>query len=110
MLNPPGNAVVTAIRRSDLTRLASNAQITPMTQLQVTEPYGAAAMWVGEVARARRGLSSVVLIAAEDGGIYGNIRYLDSKADRIRTFKVSRSLSHSPWCWAAGQHHGAASG
>jgi hypothetical protein len=89
-LNLPGGATVTAIRRADLSRLASTVQVTPMTQraMAASAEGGAALLWVGEVSTARRGLSSVVLVQSENGGLYGNIRYYDRRQGRIRTFKV----------------------
>lgn len=87
-LNLPGGATVTAVKRADLGRLASSVQVTPMTQRAAAAEAGAALLWVGEVTTARGGLSSVVLVQSENGGLYGNIRYLDRKEGRIRTFKV----------------------
>lgn len=45
--------------------------------------------WVGEVAGNRRGTSSAILITAENGGVYGKIRYFDRRTKAERTFTVS---------------------
>lgn len=97
-LNLPGGTRVTAIRRSDLTKLANSVRVTPMTQLAAAQQQGvaaegAAAMWVGEIVGARKGFSSVVLILSENHGVYGWIRWLDRKLGQIRTFKVRRLVT-----------------
>jgi hypothetical protein len=45
-------------------------------------------MWVGDVLGSRGGFGSVVLILAEDGGLYGSIRFLDRRAGTFRRFEV----------------------
>jgi hypothetical protein len=97
-LNLPGGVTITAVRRPDHDRLARTAMaapIIPQTQQQ-QQPDGsadsAAAIWVGEVVGARGGLSSVVLVSSEGGGLYGNVRYYDRKTDSIKAYTVSKGV------------------
>lgn len=47
-------------------------------------------VWIGEVVGARAGLSAVVFTVHEaTNTVWGSIRYLDRRAQRIRSFKAS---------------------
>ena len=112
-LQLPGGATVTAIHRPGLDKLATLSLAAPAG---TSIPAGAAAaaaaagapgmptIWAGEVVGQRGGVSSVTLLVADNGGVYGNIRYLDRKSNAIRTFRVSVCMSWRVPCnWQGSQ-------
>ena len=111
-LQLPGGTTITAIRRADLDKLATLSLATPAGAATPAGTAAAAAagapgmptIWAGEVVGQRGGVSSVTLLVADNGGVYGNIRYLDRKSNAIRTFRVSVCMSWRVPCnWQGSQ-------
>lgn len=91
-LDVPGTTVVIT-RRDDLTPPTPQAPAvaaagdSPSSSGNSSTP-APVSTWVGEVFGIKGGASSVVLISAEDRGVYGRISYIDRRTRQRRTFKV----------------------
>lgn len=73
---------------------------------EVTSP----GVFVGEVAGARGALSSVVLVTAESGAVYGDITFYDARTKSTRSFKVrscvrvTTARTHYAHAWRRTDH------
>jgi hypothetical protein len=95
---PPGLAL-TIRRRTDVTdmmaaALASEDGVTTAAAVDAgVNGTGGSNLWVGEVEGADGPFSAVVFVVADDNTVHGNIRFYDKKTRKIRSFRVSDSVS-----------------
>lgn len=92
-LDLPGVAPVTITQRADLmdSRAPVPAAAAAAPGGNASEAVDSGSTWVGEVASSPGPASVVTLttVTASGGAVFGNVRYYDAKAKRMRTFRIA---------------------